>query len=470
MLAWLDKANSGAVKGASDRLSSAAAEIRKVATELRDRPQRVEWKGEGANAFQTWSADLANATLRLGDFSAGVSKWLAEASNAIATAQASIPRTHGDAQANLEAARIARNDPDASVVARKSAETLIATQEANRHEAAAQMRRLAQTYSFSAQKMDGLERPVFPPPPGAIVPERADARDSSEQEYTRGGASGEGGSYAAYSSSANGARQSSSGTHTPLEPASIPSNVSSVVARPVDMEIDGVATLPESPSIPAANPQGAPVVPRGDGTLPPVVGGMPPGVGANRALTPSLGGPKQVGIARPNMPLSGGGQPPGQAVRPPREGITGGRPIAQNTGRPTGGLPRGNVIGNEGTHGGRASMGHGPGMGGGGGGQNGIVGGRRLSGETGGVVGSRPQPQGRAGARPFTPGGTGLVRGSGPSEGTRGSASAGRAAALGSPRSGRPPRDENGERPDYLVEDEETWQQGSRRIVPPVID
>jgi hypothetical protein len=31
-------------------------------------------------------------------------------------------------------------------------------------------------------------------------------------------------------------------------------------------------------------------------------------------------------------------------------------------------------------------------------------------------------------------------------------------------------RDENGERPDYLVEDDEAWQQGGRRVVPPVID
>ncbi|MFD4860838.1 hypothetical protein [Streptomyces atratus] len=31
-------------------------------------------------------------------------------------------------------------------------------------------------------------------------------------------------------------------------------------------------------------------------------------------------------------------------------------------------------------------------------------------------------------------------------------------------------RGEGSERPDYLVEDDETWQQGGRRIVPPVVD
>ncbi|MEU1487069.1 translation initiation factor IF-2, partial [Streptomyces sp. NPDC005752] len=55
MLAWLDMANSGAIQGASDRLISAAKEIREIAEELKVRPQTVEWKGEGATAFRTWS-------------------------------------------------------------------------------------------------------------------------------------------------------------------------------------------------------------------------------------------------------------------------------------------------------------------------------------------------------------------------------------------------------------------------------
>ena len=48
MLAWLDQANSGTVQAAADRLVSAAEEIRKIAEELKVRPQWVEWKGEGA--------------------------------------------------------------------------------------------------------------------------------------------------------------------------------------------------------------------------------------------------------------------------------------------------------------------------------------------------------------------------------------------------------------------------------------
>ncbi len=70
MLAWLDQANAGTVQAAATRLTAAAKEIRKIAEELKVRPQWVEWKGEGADAFRAWTGDLANSTLRLGDFSA----------------------------------------------------------------------------------------------------------------------------------------------------------------------------------------------------------------------------------------------------------------------------------------------------------------------------------------------------------------------------------------------------------------
>ncbi|MGW1933856.1 hypothetical protein ACWCPG_31875, partial [Streptomyces sp. NPDC001919] len=67
------------------------------------------------------------------------------------------------------------------------------------------------------------------------------------------------------------------------------------------------------------------------------------------------------------------------------------------------------------------------------------------------VVGRPAQRAAAAGgtARPFTPGGSGLVRGGSTQPGER--------------------EETKGERPDYLVEDEETWQQG-RRVAPPVID
>ncbi|MGW0781107.1 hypothetical protein [Streptomyces sp. NPDC002913] len=464
MLAWLDKANSGAIQGAADRLVGAATEIRKIAEDLKVRPQMVEWKGEGADAFRTWSADLANATLRLGDYSEGASKWLAQASDALASAQVAIPRTDAGAQANLEAAQAARNDPDASAVQKKSLETLLAAKESNRQEAAAQMRRLAQSYSFSASQMDGLEKPVFPPPPGAIVPERVSDRDSAGQDYVRdGAASGEAGSGATAYASTSFAATGDAGTVSSGSPA-LRAPVRS--ETPVDMEIDGVATLPPSPTAPPASPPVPPVTGKAEAILPAGPMTTVPPAASRSTPPPGLVNPgKQVtATTRPPGPSALG---TGPASRLPRDGITGGRPVAQTAGRPTGGLPRGTVVGSEGTHAGRGPMGHGGGMGGVGANQSGIVGGRRLAGETGGVVGGRPQQPGRTSTRPFTPGGTGLVRNAASPEGARQVGAAGRGSSTQRPGESR--RDER-ERPDYLVEDEETWQQGSRRIVPPVID
>ncbi|MEV5688024.1 hypothetical protein AB0L68_33350 [Streptomyces sp. NPDC052164] len=472
MLAWLDQANSGAVQGAADRLLSAAKKIREIGEDLKVRPQMVEWKGEGADAFRTWSADLANSTLRLGKYSEGASEWLGRASEAIASAQVAIPRTHAGAAANLAAAKEARNDPDASSVAQEAAATLIADKEANRQEAAAQMRKLAESYAFSSSQIKGLEKPVFPPPPEAIAP-------PAEKVLGEGGEEGRGtGTGAAVGGvgRASGPQQSQSfdgsgGVTGPPSSADTPgAPIRPSVSQPVDMEIDGVATLPDTPTLPPTTTPNVPSpvkpetgLPLSPTAFPPVGPIAPPATSSGRGLP---------GGIRPPMPTAGPTANPSGfgGARPPGPGIVGGRPVPQTSGRPMGGLPRGNVIGNEGTHAGRAPMGHGPGMGGAGGGQSGIVGGRRLAGETGGVVGGRPQQPGRANARPFTPGGTGLVRGGASGDGTRGTGPVGRGGAAGSQRPGDSRRDEGSERPDYLIEDEETWQQGGRRIVPPVID
>ncbi|MEU0129293.1 hypothetical protein [Streptomyces sp. NPDC006289] len=463
MLAWLDKANSGAIQGASDRLISAATEIRKIAEDLKVRPQTVEWKGEGADAFRTWSADLANATLRLGDYSEGASKWLAQASDALASAQVAIPRTDAGAQANLDAAKAARNDPDASAVEKKSLETLLAAKESNRQEAAAQMRKLAQSYQFSASQMDGLEKPVFPPPPGTIIPDR-------KETIADGATWGSSGSDAGGNSRTSGTTYVSAASPSDRDGSSgaSSSHVSKVPVHthtPVGMEIDGVATLPSSSSTSAATPSVLPTTGKADTVLPlgPMNTPRAFGGGSTPIKGPVAGGRAVSGIRPPALPGQGG-LAAGSASRLPRDGgITGGRPVAQATGRPTGGLPRGTVVGGEGAQTGRAPMGHGAGLGSG---QSGVVGGRRLAGETGGVAGGRPQQPGRTSGRPFTPGGTGLVRNAASSEG-RSAGAAGR--GISPKRPGESRRDES-ERPDYLVEDEETWQQGGRRIVPPVID
>ncbi|MEE1809592.1 WXG100 family type VII secretion target [Streptomyces sp. BE133] len=455
LVAWLDQANSEAVKAVADRLASAATEIDKIGEELKIRPQIVEWKGQGAESFRTWSADLANATLRLGLYSKGASTQLSHAADAIALAKAATPRPQGDPEATMKAALQNHNDPDATALVRKLTE--------EREVAAAEMRKLSQTYSQSVEGFGKLEKPEFPPPPQVIAPEERAKRGNTDEHISGGGAAGGvAGAYAGSSSTSVGGHGAVGGATTPSSTyASVTAPVADMVRPTVDMEIDSVATLPPTtPSNPVVGPSVTPGPGKPDGflntpaVLPPVIGGGPPQT--------TSGGGRTTGITRPPMSVGDGSTRVSPVGRPSRDGgIVGGRPVAQTSG-PSGGFPRGNVIGGEGTHAGRGAMGHGAGVGGfGSGSQSGMVGGRRLAGETGGLVGGRPQQPGGTSARPFTPGGTGLVRGAG--------GQMGRGGAATPQRAGESRRDES-ERLDYLVEDEETWQQGSRRVVPPVID
>ncbi|QKW28936.1 translation initiation factor IF-2 [Streptomyces seoulensis] len=186
MLAWLDQASSGEVQAAAGRLATAATEIQRIAEQLKLRPQVVEWKGEGADAFRSWANELANSSLRLADFSKAAGVQLGHASDAIATAQASIPRDTKGAQANLDAATAAHNDPDSAAIRAKSASELAALKadrEKVRQEAADQMRKLAQSYQVSTTQMNGLARPKFPPPPKAIRP----PSDGTSEDLARPG-------------------------------------------------------------------------------------------------------------------------------------------------------------------------------------------------------------------------------------------------------------------------------------------
>ncbi|WP_432134761.1 translation initiation factor IF-2 [Streptomyces sp. bgisy154] len=437
MLAWLDQANSGQVQAAANRLVAAAKSIRDIAEELKIRPQWVAWKGTGADAFRTWTADLANSTLRLGDFSDDAAKWLTEASGAIAQAQASIPRDTQSATANLAAAKTAHNDPDAAAVARKSTEelqALAAHKEDVRQQAAAQMRKLAQTYTWSATQMNSLERPKFPPPPGDILPEDdgAQSRDLARPTTSNAhvGSAREPGGFGSAGAVAG----------RPHAPASQPPGVSTVSALPSTgthtapdtapaprMDIDSFAELPQRLNPTAHAPDvatGPDPVRRGASAYPDPV---PPSFANSRATappspskpTPGGTGPARAvtGPPRQGAPITGPvgpgqatptGRPPlgpgsggpgmnsGRMPTSPANGVVGGRPVTPPTGRPTRAIPRGLVVGSEAapvrdpvgpTTGTPNQTGRVIG-------QPSKVGGRRQPSSNGTVIGGRPFPQG----------------------------------------------------------------------------
>ncbi|MEU0371260.1 hypothetical protein ABZ070_13525 [Streptomyces sp. NPDC006283] len=468
MLAWLDQADKDSVKAAADRLSEAAFDIREIAQQLKFRPERVEWEGEGFQAFVDWGASLSSATFRLADYSDEASKAMTDAANVIAEVKSAIPRDIAGSKANLEAALEHRNDPDSDDIASKARADL----DQKRHEAIAQMNKLAGAYAASKTRIETQELPTFQPPPDRFVPEGGGLY--GQESFSRSGTTG-GVAQSDATSYAQPARRDVA-TAEPADRGDVLTPVASRQERPVSMEIDSVQTLPPTaPTVPPVTPAPGPVRPETVGPSP--IGPVGPSLGTGKpvpAATQNPTGKGMPGVRPPILPGQPGGPGPvgPQASRMPRDtGITGGRQVPSTTGKPAVGIPRTTVVGGESVHG-RPPMAHGGGQmtGGMNTGQGAGGSGRRLAAEAGGIVGGRPQQPGAAGARPFTPGGSGLVRGA--TGGPTGQASGQpfmRGAAASTQGTGDRRTGPNGERPDYLVEDEETWQ-ASRRVAPPVID
>lgn len=316
MLQWLDQADSKTVQAAADRLAAAAKAIEKIADDLKVRPQWVAWKGEGAEAFRAWSSDLASSTFRLGDFSADSARWLARASEAISGAQAAIPR---DAPGSGKSA--GASDRPAGKSATDAAK-LAADREAIRQEAAGQMRKLGQSYQLSAEQMNALERPVFPPVPGAVAPSVGDARDGRE-DLTRSNSSSE--EMASGSRAGSVVRQHGSDSDfvvTPRPRDELPVDRQDLSrAQQVGTDLDSVDALqkpsPKTPTLPDGPVR--PDVPSATGRA------DPSGPLALPALGQGSG--KPLPSARSRMPAEG----PATAQRVPPRPVAGGVPQPRET-------------------------------------------------------------------------------------------------------------------------------------------
>ncbi|MER5811671.1 hypothetical protein ABT143_26390 [Streptomyces sp. NPDC002033] len=463
MIASLDAET---VKARAAQLDKAATAIKEIGEVLKK--HRVKgWEGEAAQKYEEWVSKAGSATLRLGDFSAEGSKWMTHAAQTMIEVKANTPKYDAAAASSLEAAHKFHNDPDSQEIGRKAFTKL----NGDHQEAVQQLTKLAQSYEASTTQMNKAEIPTFPPPPPVFNPPGIVGGHHVDRETSHGGSGDPGGSgaFSSLPSASNGGSSSgpgsvpahqlpAGGTLAPT-PGSEPTPV--LPDRAVDVGLDHVATLPDKtlPPVTGLPGGGGPVVPGGGGPspLPPMPRlTLPPTRGV-----PGLGGGGQLPAVRP--PAGGIG---GKVGLPPRDsGIVGGKPVSSG---PSGaGIPRGTVIGAEGAQSGGRGMGGPMGGGVGGGSQSprgGSPVGRRLATEPGGVVGGSRVG---AGGQPFTQGGSGLVRngsGSGMGAGRMGHAGAGASA----PSSGRR-GNQGGARPDYLAEDEETWQ-GDRRVVPPVID
>lgn len=486
LVAIKDALDPVAVKERADRLQKASEDIAKIGEKLKNH-QVTGWEGEGAQAFQEWVSRTGNATLRLSEYSAAGAKWMGDTVQKMHDARA-MPAYDTAAADNLAAARKAHNDPDARTIAQQEQSKL----NADHRESVRVMNNLAQSYELSYGEMNKAEPPTFPPPPEVLLPQNVYGSEDMARSGGGSGGTGSGGSSHAQSvpeGSSDGPGRipghlaQLDSTPPPQTSSPTPTHQQEVPDRNVDLGLDHVATLPPPTTLPPTTGTPVPTLPVGPGPgpiapippmpLPPVTGTRVPNIGSGGVRVPTVGPGSGLGKVHPI---------PGM---PPRDtGIMGGRPVTTNG--PGAGIPRGTVIGGEGMQGGRGPAGGtqaGRPMGGGmmggahggGGAHAGGVGGspaaRRLASEPGGIVGGRPQPVagGRSvpGGQPFTQGGSGLVRngGSGGAAGVRPMGHPGAGAHAPGGRN----EERGGERPDYLTEDEETWQ-SNRRVAPPVID
>ncbi|MFC7919763.1 hypothetical protein [Streptomyces cinereoruber] len=442
-------------------LAAAVPKILAIATDLRHYISRVEWEGEGGDAFRKWGAGMVSETLVLGDFTKVVSEEMKRAGQALTEAKAAVPKPAGMCFADPEKEK-------ARIEAEKGPKL---------QEAIQQLQRLSSYYDATRERIAAERQPEFKPLTSV-------GRGEGEYEYGVGGGTGSGtysgtGTGSApvgHSSSLRPAESGTGGTDrvTPLSPPSSPTTPSSTpppttptvptppVAPPdraVDTHLDSVTIAPEAPTRPTTQPPVVqPPTTSGPGpVLPPLAPPLVPQTGpqgGQQLGRPVVPGPTATGPVGRAPGLTG----PGPLGSGPRtEGITGGRQVPGRplAGQQPGRMPMGTVIGEEraASQLGRGAAGmYGPGAGAVGGAPVGTPGtaGRRLATQPGGTVGSAAAST--TGGRAFTPGGTGLVR------------------PPASTDPGQEERREKRNRPDYLSEDEETWTSGQRQIVPPVID
>jgi hypothetical protein len=483
LAAMLDEASSAGASHLTSKLSKAASTITKIGDDLMTYVKGLEWQGEGGDAFRDWGGQTASSTLRLGQYAEVASRWMGTVSQAIAEAKAAMPDVSettraktdlADAHKTINAANQpgAHNDPDAQKLAATAKTDATAAQhriEAARAEAIQQMQKLAQTYEFSAQQVNGVSPPTFSPPAGNTgSPDwwHADKAHVSTGE-TYSGSEGFNGDYRAAGADVTGPQTVAHQSRT----TGAGHGATQVVdhqahqSRPVSVDIDGADTLARTPQPSTSS----------TGTTPhhrelPLLNEPSPVpstfTGGGRPL--ELGGPTGVRSGRVTE-VPGVGKPPGSVPRAPREtGIVGGRPVA-NAGRPTSAIPRGNVIGKD-TLQGRTPLGRlTPGSPTSGTARSGSVVGRRLATGTGDITGSRPDQPGLRGGRPFTTGGSGLVRPNA-AESAKGAATGRTGPGWRSSGSRKEQDQQDSRRPGYLTEDEETWTRSGHRALPPVID
>ncbi|MFF3035238.1 hypothetical protein ACFVS7_30050 [Streptomyces rubiginosohelvolus] len=484
------------LENAGKSLWDARDAIKKAAQELEDNMKGVDWHGESGTAFRAFGKGLVAHARKLGDFADVAGTQITVAGTGLASVRSAMPPRDS---------RQVRKDPDDIEMPGRVADNpeyqAALKVEKDRQEAINQINRLASYYSVSGEQLEGQEPPRFDKPLGIdMPPPRGDgwlnppSGTSGERADNLGNGAvpdAAGRSNSAHSVSVNATNRPPAEVlgSAPLPDRTVGTEINTVAPPQAPTPI--TATPPQPSPTPTTGPTGAPPTFMPPSLTNPVQGGakrstgptgMPrtvsqAGQGMGKAQ-PTGVGPVAKGqggppIGRPG-PMGGGGTfngrppvgPQSQAPTAGRSGVTGGRPAVGPGGTSTGTGPR--AGGRNGIVGGTPQQTPAQGRAAAGGtSQRGVIGGRgaaaspsrsggRATPASGanGVVGAPRKAAGTgSSAKGFTAGGAGLVRG-----------------PAGRRDKAREDEANGSTRPDYLTEDEETWNAGRRGAVPPVVE
>ncbi|MFE9179579.1 hypothetical protein ACFYN5_25415 [Streptomyces sp. NPDC007126] len=494
MVDLVEQTNPEDLESSGKALWDARDAIKEAAKELDGHIGNVRWVGEAGEAFRKWGRALVTSTHGLSVFAGVAGDQITAAAVGLANVRTAMPER--DTRPTSKALR-PEQLPAPMQVEGNSEYAEAVRVEKNRQEAINQMNRLSSYYAVSEEMLAGLESPTFTAMPDVGVPKPEATLRAGRHDGSSGGVQESGTEHIPYGSASAAIEDRTQPQATGgfgVSPGGITRHTVHT-DMPIATTIDsvGTPTLPTAPvsgpTLPATLPpgdSGGPTGPFGPSFGPPVRPGRADG-GPGRIRAPFSQGrvtpPGQGGGAdsrRPGNPgpFSQGGRPTPAVQQPVAKGITSGaKPSLMGPGV-SGGTPRPNP-----------AMGPRP--------AGGPVTG---AGRTGGVVGGRPASTtgvtGRSGLK--LPRGTVVGADAGSQSGKgratakpaitgapAGSSSAARAERNGMTRGGaglvRGPggrgrrrderRQEGAERPDYLVEDEETHlPTNPRRDVPPVVN
>ncbi len=91
MLEMLAGANHARVSAAADKLHDVARSIDKIGSDLKTHIADVEWSGEAGDAFRSWGGRVAGATFTLSDYSASAGTQMTHVADVLAEVQRDMP-------------------------------------------------------------------------------------------------------------------------------------------------------------------------------------------------------------------------------------------------------------------------------------------------------------------------------------------------------------------------------------------